>query len=586
MPLERIEYDVVLVGGSPSNLALAHRLLDLAKESGQTFSMAILEKSKEFGGHICSGAVVKPDVIKKLFPEYETNGFPYEGICNESAVSVLGSQSKWDVPAAITPDGFKKEGYLILTLSHVCYWMANRLKEKAAEIPGVTLDLFPGFSAHELIFEGDRLAGVSVIESKRAEKNADWAAENTVYGKVFALGDKGFVSRQLVDKFNLRDNPQIWSVGVKEVWQLDESKDFSNKVWHTMGFPLVDGTFGGGFIYGMKDHKLTIGLIASLDSPNPNLNPQQLLQAMKKHPWIQQMIAGGKLLKYGAALLPEGGYYSLPKKFATDGAILLGDALGVLNVSNLNGVANSMECGLVAADLIHKLLREGKDFTAANLASYQTDVMKGVVGQSLYEGRYFRKAWSENPRLLTKYLPRVLEGIDGGSPWGGMISVGLKNNPFTALGDALRLQRLMSGNADIGPVKYKKDYEHIERQFKAPAVALATPTRFDKETIYSREDAVFYAGVKYHEENAHIDEFSADVCVACIASYKEVGRDVPCVSDCTAEVHRIDAIEGQLRHGMSLENCVQCRTCEFVCPQENLRVRPTEEGSGPDFMGL
>jgi len=576
---ERIEYDVILVGGSPSNLALAHHLVDLAKESGVSFSMAILEKGKEFGAHILSGAVSKPHVIKKLFPNYMENGFPVEAVCNESHFSVLANKTKWDVHESLLPDGLKKEGYLVLTLSHVVYWMANNLKEKLKEIPNVLVDFFPGFSAHEIVYDGNKVVGVQVVEHATGNAN-----EDNIYGKVTCFGDKGFVSRNHIAKFNLRDNPQIWSVGVKEVWELSSDKDFAGKVWHTMGFPLVEGTFGGGFIYGMKDRKLTIGMVISLDSANPNINPQQRLQDLKKHPWVQEMIKGGKMLKYGAALLPEGGYYSLPKKFATDGAMLLGDALGVLDIGQLSGVDKAMECGWQAAEVLHEALKVG-DFTETKLSSYQDKVMKSFVGKQLFEGRYFRQAWQENPRLLNNYLPTVMEGLDkDGNGWLSLFSVGLKNNPFQAMKDGLRLKGLMDGTCDIGPVKYKEDFKHIVPNFK-PARKIST-NGFVKDTIYSRPDAVFYAHTKYHEENRHIDEFNADVCIKCISTYDALGKDTPCVSDCTAEVHRVDIQAGIRHHGMSLENCVQCRTCEIVCPEVNLKVRPTEQGAGPDFMGL
>ncbi len=575
---ERIEYDVVLVGGSPSNFALAHRLVDLAIQNGTQFTMAILEKGKEFGSHVMSGAVSNPRVIKKLFPNYQDAGFPVEAVCNESHFSVLGNKSMWNVPDSLLPPGLKKEGYLVLTLSHVVYWMANNLKEKLKEQPGIQVDFFPGFSAHKILFENDKVAGVQVVEEDKEN-----AQDEAVYGKVTCFGDKGFISRDLIDRFQLRKNPQIWSVGVKEVWELAEGKSYEGKVWHTMGFPLVDGSFGGGFVYGMKDRKLTIGLIISLDSPNPNINPQQRLQDFKKHPWLQEMIKDGKLVKYGAALLPEGGYYSLPSKFQVDGALLLGDALGVLDLSNLSGVDKAMECGYQAAEVLHEALKSD-DFSAAKLAPYQEKVMSSFVGKEMKEGRYFRKAFQENPRLLNNYLPKVMEGIDSGSAYMGLVSVGLSNNPLLAMKDALRLKTLMDGKADMGEVQYKLDYQHIIPEFKAPRQIQTNG--FVKDTIYSRADAVFFANTKYHEENRHIDELNADTCLQCISRYDKLGKDAPCVSDCTAEVHRIDIVGDLRKHGMSLENCVQCRTCEIVCPEVNLRVRPTAQGAGPDFMGL
>jgi electron-transferring-flavoprotein dehydrogenase len=576
---EQISYDVLLVGGSPSNFALAHHLVDLAKQANISFTMAILEKGKEFGAHIMSGAVSNPHVIKKLFPDYAETGFPVEAECSESHFSILATESQWNVPASMLPPGLKKEGYWVLTLSEVVYWMSQRLQEKLQDTPNIVVDFFPGFSAHKVVYESGKVVGVQVVEKPSGD-----AAEDNIYGKVTCFGDKGFLSRDLIDKFQLRDNPQVWSVGVKEVWQLPESVSYEGKVWHTMGFPLVDGSFGGGFVYGMKKNKLIIGLVISLDSPNPNINPQQRLQDYKKHPWVQSLLKDGKLLKYGAALLPEGGYYSLPKQFTVDGALLLGDALGVLDISQLAGVDSAMECGWQAAEVIYQCL-QNQDFSNRGLSPYKTKVMESFVGKRLYQGRYFRKAWQENPRLLNNYLPRVMDEVDNNNPLMGFVAVGLTNNPFRAVADAFRLKKMMEGNHDLGAVCYQPDYQHIQPAFK-PARLIEASNGFNKDTLYSRPDAVFYAGTRYHEENHHIDEFNAETCVQCITRYDLLGKDTPCVSDCTAEVHRVDAIEGLRRHGMSLENCVQCRTCEIVCPEVNLRVHATSEGSGPDFMGL
>ncbi len=569
---DRIEYDLLLVGGSPSNLTLAYRFLELAKESGKEFSIAILEKGKEFGSHIMSGAVSNPHVLEKVWPNYKDMGFPIEATCTESNFSVLGCQKKWDVPHKLYPKSLDKTGFHVLTLSLVTNWMARQLQEKAKEVPNVTLDLFTGFAAHQVVFEDGKVVGVAVAEKPKSE-------EDYVYGKVTAFGEKGFISSQVIDKFKLRETPQIWSVGVKEVWQCNA--DYAGKVWHTLGWPLLDGTFGGGFVYGMKDNKLTIGMVISLDSADPNMNPQQKLQEYKKHPFIQEMITGGKLLKYGAALLPEGGYYSMPKKFCVPGAILLGDALGVLDVKNLAGIDRAMECGYVGAKVLHDALIAG-DYSEAALAPDQKQVEDSFVVKESYKNRYFRWAFIENPKLLGTYLPDVCKSIDKTNPWVGMLKVGFKS-PLGASKDGIRSLSLIEGKIDIGPIKYVQDFKHIVPSWVPPKY---DEPPFDKATIYSRPDAVFYASTKYHEGNNHIDEFNADTCVDCIKLYEGLGKTTPCVADCTAEVHRIDVIEDVRKHGMSLENCIHCRTCEIVCPQVNLKVSPTAQGSGPDFMGL
>lgn len=568
----RIEYDLLLVGGSPSNLTLGYHFLELAKQSGRTCSIAVLEKSREFGSQIMSGAVSSPHVLEKIWPNYKDLGFPIEAVCNESNFSVLGIEKKWDMPHFMYPKSMNKNGYLVLTLSYVTNWIAKQLQEKAKEVPNVTVDLFNGFSAHEVMFENDRVVGVRVTEDAKTD-------EDYVYAKFTCFGDKGFISRDVIDRYKLRDCPQIWSVGVKEVWQCND--DYAGKVWHTLGWPLLDGTFGGGFVYGMKDNKLTIGMVISLDSHDPNLNPQLKLQEYKKHPWIQTMIHGGKLLKYGAAVLPEGGYYSLPKKFAVPGALLLGDALGVLDVKNLAGIDRAMECGYVAAEVLHDALVKD-DYSEAALAPYQKRLTDSFVVKESFHNRYFRYAFIENPRLLGQYLPQMANSIDKSSPYLGMLKIVLRH-PLQAPYDGVRALGLIEGAINIGPIGYKRDNTYIIPSFVEPKY---DEPPYDKATIYSRPDAVFYAAPKYHEGNHHIDEFNANVCMQCITKYSALNKTTPCVADCTAEVHRIDIIDDLRKHGMSLENCIHCRTCEIVCPENNLRVNATSQGSGPDFLGL
>ncbi len=567
-----IHYDLLLVGGSSSNLILAHRLVDLAQLSGLALSIAIVEKAPQFGGHIVSGAVSNPRVIARLFPEYQTNGFPLEAVVSQSYMSILGSEERWDLPAAMVPPGLKKEGYVILTLSHVIRWLAEKLSEKVKEIPQVTLDLFPGFAAHTILYDGDQVVGITVSE-------LGLATEDNLYATYTCFGDKGFISKDLISKFDLRPNPQLWSVGVKEVWQINQ--DLQGKVWHTLGYPIFDGTFGGGFVYGMANNKLALGLILSLDSQNPNINPQERLQEYKAHPWIQSLIQEGKLLKYGAAVIPEGGYYSLPTKFNVAGALLLGDALGVLDAASLSGIDRAMETGYIAAGLIHDAFLQ-KNF--ALLDQYQQQVLDSYVGQDLYQSRYYRQAFLENNRLLGEYLPMVSRNVDERHPWFGTLRYGL-GKPFQRSVDTVRaLTQILGASSSTKPVAYIPCHERIQPEFTPSPVAINNQVA--TETIYSRPDAVFFAQPHYHEGNRHIEEFDSQTCVQCIKVYDRLGKPTPCVSDCTAEVHRIDE-QGTLRlHGMSLENCIQCRTCEIVCPQVNLRVNPTFEGSGPDFYGL
>jgi electron-transferring-flavoprotein dehydrogenase len=534
-----------------------------------------LEKARQFGGHIVSGAICNLQVIAKLFPDFESQGFPHEGRVEANHLSVLGSQQRWDLPEAVIPPGFRKQGQFILTLSHVIRWLAETLQEKAKGIPNVTLDVFPGFAAHEILYEGERVIGVRASDSGQVY-------EDCIFAELTCFGDKGFISKDLIEKFQLRPNPQLWSVGVKEVWQIPQS--LQGQVWHTLGYPVLDGSFSGGFVYGLKDNRLALGLIIGLDSKNPNLNPQQRLQEFKAHPWIQSLIAGGKLLKYGAAVIPEGGYHSLPTRFGVEGALLLGDALGVLDVGSLAGVDNAMETGYLAAGLIHDGFLKG-DLRIQT--DYQKAVMESAVGQNLYRSRYFREAFLENSRLLEEYLPQVCRSVDAGHPWLGSLRWGLQD-PVRRGRETLRAYTLLTGRvspSEPPPRSYVAPHAAIQADFVAPT-ALAPQELAARPGYFSRPDAVFFADPRYPEGNRHILEFDAETCRRCIAAYDKLNRPTPCVADCTAEVHHIRDQNGIRSHAMSLENCIQCRTCEIICPHLNLRVNPSYEGSGPDFYGL
>ena len=591
---EPITYDLVLVGGSPSNLTMAHRLCDLARTKPEMhISVAILEKAEEFGAHIVSGAVVNKTIFDKVYPNHVADGMPIESICKESHFSILSENAKWDVPSVITraalPD-FVKDGYYVLTLSAVVEWMAQTLVTKANEIPNITVDMFPGFAAHEAIIEDDKVIGV------RVGKTGD-PVEDNVYASIIAFGDKGFLSKDIIKHFNLEGNPQLWSVGVKETWKLaEETPCMKGKVYHSLGYPTLDGTLGGGFVYGLDHKRLTIGLVISLDSKNPNIHPQKQLQEYKKHPWLQKLLKGAELLNYGAAVLPEGGLASLPKQFQTNGSLLLGDALGLLDMKSLAGVDKALESGYLAAQTAFNALQT-RDFSANSLSTYQEDLMHSPFMDKFKANKYFRKAFLDNPELLSEFLPKFLKGIEltqmpliGGlvGPLVGALMVGL-SSPIKALAQTIDAGVKMNAPGDVKEeIVYKAGYKAINPNFSKELIKRNQGRQeFDKTTIYSREDAVFYAQTKYIEHPEHIDEFSADTCLKCINKYDAVKLDVPCVSDCTAEVHRLDISgEGIKVHGMSLENCVQCRTCELICPEQNLRVNPAYAGAGPDFRGL
>ena len=571
--MKKIEYDVIFVGGGPANLAAATRLVQIALEKKMALRIAIFEKGKEFGAHILSGAVSNPRSIEKLFPDYQTSGFPLEGVCNDSKLIFLGINKAVELPPFATPAEMKKEGYLILSLSDVCLFMADKLLEMTKDVENVIVDLYKGFGASSIVYDGERVAGVKV------DSTGD-ELQDTCYAKVTVFGDKQFLSKDLYAKYNLADSEQAWAVGVKEIWET--GRDYSGKVWHTLGYPLLDGSVGGGFVYGLKNNRIALGVVVGLDSPNPEIRPPQLLQDLKKHPFVQQLISDGKMIRYGAALLPEGGYFALPKRFAVAGALLTGDALGVLDLKGFSGVDKAMETGICAAEVIATAL-VANDFSESKLSGYKIRVMDGWVGQELYAARYYRHSMGNSPKVFAGYLPEFAKQYEHS----GLVTAGISAflaAPAGLTSEGLRMLKMMSGSRDFGTIRFAEDRSHIVPGYKRPVVA--EPGEYDKSTVYSTDDIVFYAKTHYHEGLQHIDEYSADVCRKCIKRFTTGGTKPPCVGDCTAEVHEVREANGMQSHAMNLENCIQCRTCEIVCPEKNLRLNPAAGGSGPDFQNM
>src|SRR5262250_2849837 len=360
---EILEVDVLIVGGGPAGLAAAYHLRQLNRD----ISIAVLEKGKEVGAHIISGAVMDPRGISELMPDWKEKGAPIEKPVDEDHVLFLTKTGKYGLP--IVPPPLQNHGNYIISLNKFVRWFGKQVEQAGVEI-------FAGFSGADLIIEDDRLAGVRTGDKgidKHGGKKGNFEPGIDVRAKITILaeGSRGSLTKQLVKKFRLYEgrNPQVYAAGVKEVWDVPKEKNTGGRVIHTMGWPLRNEEFGGGFIYNMSDGRVSIGLVVGLDYLDPRLDPHQRFQEFKTHPAVRAILEGGTLHSYGAKTIPEGGYWALPQYYF-NGGMIIGDSAGFLNAMRLKGIHLAFKTGQLAAEAAHEAI-QANDVSAGRLKRFQ-----------------------------------------------------------------------------------------------------------------------------------------------------------------------------------------------------------------------
>src|SRR5262245_4581778 len=396
---DSLEVDVLVVGGGPAGLAAAYHLRKLNKD----LSIAVLEKGKEIGAHIISGAVMDPKGIDELIPDWKEKGAPVEKPVDEDHVLFLTKNSKFGLP--IVPPPLKNHGKYIISLNRFVRWLGEQVEQSG-------VDIFAGFAGADLLIEGDRVVGVRTGDkgvNKRGEKKGNYEPGIDIRAKVTILaeGSRGSLTKQLVNKFALdRDrNPQVYTVGVKEVWDVPKQKQTGGRVIHTLGWPLRNEEFGGGFIYNMADGRVSIGLVVGLDYHDPRLDPHERFQVYKTHPYIRSILEGGTLYSYGAKTIPEGGYWAQPQYYF-NGGLIIGDAAGFLNAMRLKGIHLAFKTGMLAAQATNEAL-VANDLSAAKFKRFHELVENSWVKEELWKVRNFH------------------QGFENGF-WAGMFHTGLQ----------------------------------------------------------------------------------------------------------------------------------------------------------------
>lgn len=529
---EKIETDVLIVGAGPAGLAAALKLRQLDKG----LSIMIIEKAKEPGAHLLSGAILDPISIKELLPNFIELGAPVESQVEQDQVYFLTDNDALPLP---TPPSLDNHGCYIMSICKFTRWFSKYVESQG-------IDIFPGFPGESLLYDNGKVIGVKVQDmgiGRDGKQKPNFQPGPEIIAKVTILaeGTLGTLTRQLIKKFKLDDqrNPQVYATGVKEIWQT--SNFAAGKVIHTLGFPLVN-IFGGSFIYGMKDNFISLGLVVALDYDNPRLDIHREFQRFKTHQFIQKIINGGKMVEYGAKTIPEGGYYSVPKVSAP-GALIVGDSAGLVNVLRLKGIHLAIKSGMLAAEASFDHVKNNKP-----LENYEKALEDSFVIKEMCKSRFFKQGF--------KY---------GSIP--GMIFAGISQ---------------MTGGWAPVPRKINASYEYMDYLNKTTEI---TTFKFDEKLTFNKTTDVFYSGT-FHDEDtpSHLKVSSTDTCLN--KCTKEYGN--PCQNFCPASVYEwvVDDTAPRGRLQVNFANCVHCKTCDIKDPYQNIEWVTPEGGGGPNYKNL
>ncbi|MDG5747437.1 electron transfer flavoprotein-ubiquinone oxidoreductase [Qipengyuania sp. XHP0207] len=545
---ESMPCDVVIIGGGVAGLGAAIRL----KQINEELEVVLLEKGSEIGAHILSGAVVDPKALDELFPDWRDMDCPMaETPVTEDLFYGISETGQSAMPHAFFPPFMSNDGCYTGSLANLCRWMGEQ-----AEALGVMV--FPGFPAAEVLFdENGAVSGVATqdmgIAADGSQKD-DYQPGMEIHAKytLFAEGARGNLTKKMKAKYDLEADcqPQVYGLGIKEVWDIDPELHVPGKIVHTQGWPLSEsGSNGGGFLYHQANNQVALGLVTWLDYSNPYVSPYQEFQRWKHHPLIAETLKGGKRVAYGARAINDGGWQSVPK-LAFPGGALIGCAAGFVNVPRIKGSHTAMKSGMLAAESVAKAIADGHEKT--ELMDYDAAVRDSWIATELKQVQNALPA-------IERYgadIGTLLGGID---MWMRYLKIGL---PIS--------------------MKHHKDHEQLQRADLYQPIDYPKPDNvlsFDKLT-----------SVSYSYTN-HAEDQPVHLKVKDMELQKESELGVyagPSNRYCPAGVYEwlTDEDTGEPKFQINSQNCVHCKTCDIKDPNQNIEWTTPEGGGGPNYPNM
>ena len=551
---EQLEADVLIVGAGPAGLSCALHLANLIKKHNEAGAkpelsaenIYVLEKGREIGAHQLSGAIMNPKALAELVPDFEKCA-PLDTPVTDSAALLFTQGSSFRFP--ITPPPFQNKGNYIVSLSKIVKWLGELV-----EAAGV--NVFKEFGGAELVYEGGGVAGV-ITEDKGLDKNGK-PKDNYTPGyelrakvTVLAEGTRGSLTKKLVAEKKLDNiNPQSYGIGIKELWDVQPGRIAPGYVAHTLGWPVSTDMYGGGWIYGLANNRVSIGLVLALEYADPQFDPHATFQRWKTHPHVRKILEGGKLVRYGAKSLPYGGWYAMPRN-TVDGALIIGDSGSFLDSQRLKGIHLAIKSGMLAAETIFEALKIG-DTSTKTLDKFQERVEKSYVRDEMWKVRNFHQSFQHG--MLGGFIHTAFQQISGGR--------GL-----------------------VDPMRAEAGYKHYKK-LKGGASAGKTEERFkgDGKLTFDRLTDVYHSGTRHNDDQpSHLHVADFNICATkCVEEYGN-----PCQYFCPAAVYEMaKEPSGGLKLKVNFANCVHCKTCDIADPYQIIDWVVPEGGGGPNYEGM